>query len=75
MPYTHSAFQRYHNEIDIPTYTRYDLKIGKCRMQTRMAVFLDKELGLSLLYPLFSGNMHDMNILMNELDKKNNYQC
>ena len=40
-----------------------------------MAVFLDKELGLSLLYPLFSGNMQDMNILMNELGKKINYQC
>ena len=70
-----SAFQRYHNDIDIPTSKRYYLKIGKCRMQTRMAVFLDKELGLSLLYPLFSGNMQDMNILMNELGKKINYQC
>ena len=70
-----SAFQRYHNDIDIPTSTRYYLKIRKCRMQIRMAVFLDKELGLSLLYPLFSVNMQDMNILMNELDKKINYQC
>lgn len=35
-----------------------------------MAVFLDKELGLSLLYPLFSGNMQDMSILMKSLIRK-----
>ncbi|MGN0906552.1 MAG: transposase [Bullifex sp.] len=56
------------NDIDIPISALCSHGTGGCEMQARMAVCLDARSGLPVWYSLFSGNIIDMNTLMDELE-------
>ena len=56
------------NDIDIPISALCSHGTGGCEMQARLAMCLDSVSGLPVWYSLFSGNIQDMNTLMDELD-------